>query len=172
MLHGETTTRSDLDPATLVARLREHGVAQLADEAAIWVAVDGVICANRMPRLWSTCNGSSAWRAPGRCPATAPSMRSALAGGRRGLLYHRLFSSHAPGFVSESVETQAACWQLGGAAPAEGDGDLATGRGFDDIAVWDTIWAQGQRLVCRVQHRERLVERLDGDSVPSGGAGS
>jgi hypothetical protein len=35
-------------------------------------------------------------------------------------------------------------------------------RGFDDLAVWDTSWDQDQRLVCRVQHRDRWVERVDG----------
>src|SRR6185312_7369043 len=29
--------------------------------------------------------------------------------------------------------------------------------GFDDVAVWAAVWAQGHRLVCRVQHRDRLV---------------
>ncbi len=29
--------------------------------------------------------------------------------------------------------------------------------GFDDIAVWNMVWAQGHTLVCRVQHRDRLV---------------
>jgi hypothetical protein len=30
---------------------------------------------------------------------------------------------------------------------------------FDDLAVWGTIWAQGNHLVCRLKHDERLVER-------------
>lgn len=29
--------------------------------------------------------------------------------------------------------------------------------GFDDVAVWAEVWGQGHRLVCRPQHRERLV---------------
>jgi hypothetical protein len=34
--------------------------------------------------------------------------------------------------------------------------------GFDDIAVWRTIWEQEEHLVCRLKHRERLVEYQDG----------
>src|SRR6185312_14682796 len=30
--------------------------------------------------------------------------------------------------------------------------------GFDDVAVWATVWTQGHQLVCRVQHRDRLVQ--------------
>ena len=38
-------------------------------------------------------------------------------------------------------------------------------RGFDDVAVWRTVWEQQERLVCRVQHPERLVEyRVGNDS--------
>src|SRR4029078_8552398 len=34
--------------------------------------------------------------------------------------------------------------------------------GFDDVAVWRTIWEQHEHLVCRIAHPERLVEREDG----------
>jgi hypothetical protein len=30
-------------------------------------------------------------------------------------------------------------------------------RNFDDVAVWRTIWEQGEHLLCRVQHRDRKV---------------
>jgi hypothetical protein len=30
-------------------------------------------------------------------------------------------------------------------------------RGFDDVAVWRTIWEQKEHLVCRISHTERLV---------------
>jgi hypothetical protein len=36
-------------------------------------------------------------------------------------------------------------------------------RGFDDVAVWRTIWEQEEHLVCRIRHRERLVEYKDHD---------
>ena len=31
-------------------------------------------------------------------------------------------------------------------------------RGFDDVAVWRTIWEQEEHVVCRIYHTERLVE--------------
>ena len=34
--------------------------------------------------------------------------------------------------------------------------------GFDDVAVWRTIWEQHEHLVCRISHQERLVECADG----------
>ena len=30
--------------------------------------------------------------------------------------------------------------------------------GFDDVALWRTIWEQPERVVCGVKHPERLVE--------------
>jgi len=77
---------------------------------------------------------------------------------RRGLLYHRLFSSTAVGCLSESAETQAALASVGAAlAPLAADVTYVLDAGFDDVAVWAAVWAQGHRLVCRVQHRDRLV---------------
>lgn len=65
--------------------------------------------------------------------------------------------------VSESAETQAALRSVGQAlAPLAVPVTWLIDSGFDDIAVWDTIWDQGQHLVCRVQHRDRWVERRDG----------
>lgn len=34
-------------------------------------------------------------------------------------------------------------------------------RGFDDIAVFDRIRQQGEHIVCRVSHTERIVECKD-----------
>ncbi len=60
---------------------------------------------------------------------------------RRGLLSHHLFSSTADDFVSESVETQRALAAAGDAlAPLAADVTYILDAGFDDIAVWDTIW--------------------------------
>lgn len=36
---------------------------------------------------------------------------------------------------------------------------------FDDVAVWGAIWEQGNHLMCRLKHQERLVEE------PVGGTG-
>ncbi len=160
MLHGETTKRSDLAPGALVARLQARGVAQLAGGAAIWVALDGSDL--RKPHASAMAHLQRVKRLAGE--GLVPGYRTLNAlgigtEGRRGLLYHRLFSSHAPDFVSESVEVQAALRSVGTAlAPLEVPVTWLVDSGFDDIAVWDTIWEQGQHLVCRVQHRNRLVQ--------------
>jgi len=41
MVHGETTTRAPFDADAILARLTTRGVAQLRDEAAVWVILDG-----------------------------------------------------------------------------------------------------------------------------------
>jgi hypothetical protein len=164
MLDGETTTRSTLDPEHLVARLQARGVAHLAGEAAIWVALDGSDL--RKPHAHAMEHLQRVKRLAGT--GTVPGYRTLNAlgigtGGRRGLLYHRLFSSQAPDFVSESVEVQTALASVSRAlGPLGVPVTWLLDSGFDDIAVWDTIWDQGQHLVCRVQHRDRLVERPDG----------
>jgi len=30
--------------------------------------------------------------------------------------------------------------------------------GFDDVAVWRTIWEQQEHVVCRISHRDRTVQ--------------
>src|SRR3954451_5970847 len=84
---------------------------------------------------------------------------------RRGVLYHRLFSSNAPDFVSEPVEVQTALQTVSQAIAAL-KGSLAVtwilDSGFDDMAVWRTIWEQDEHLVVRVAHGERLVDLPDG----------
>jgi hypothetical protein len=91
------------------------------------------------------------------------------AGGRRGLLYHKLFSSHAPGFLSEPAETRAAIRSVGAAlAPLVAAGAEVTAildSGFDDIATWSEVWGQGHHLVCRLQHRDRLIRPAAGAAV-------
>ncbi len=164
MLHGETTKRTDLDPDDLVQRLQARGVAQLADEAAIWVALDG----SDLRKPHAQTMDHLQWVKPLHGAGLVPGYRTLNAlgigtSGRRGLLYHRLFSSQAPAFVSESHETQTALRSVGQAlAPLGRPVTWLLDSGFDDIAVWDTVWDQGQHLVCRVQHRDRLVERPDG----------
>jgi hypothetical protein len=85
---------------------------------------------------------------------------------RRGVLYHRLFSSSAPDFVSEPAEIQTALQTVSRAiAPLKLRLPLTwiLDSGFDDVAVWRTIWEQDEHLVVRVAHAERLVDLPDGD---------
>lgn len=84
--------------------------------------------------------------------------------GRRGVLYHRLFSSREPGFVSEPAEVQRALQTVSqalGRLKEQREVTWILDRGLDDVAVWRTIWEQGEHLVCRVRHTERLAEIAD-----------
>lgn len=36
-----------------------------------------------------------------------------------------------------------------------------TDRGFDDVAVWRTMWEQHEHVVCRIYHTERPVALQD-----------
>jgi hypothetical protein len=157
-VHAETTQRSTLDADHLIGRLQARGVAQLREESAIWVLVDGSDL--RKPHAQTMEHLQRVKRLAGQ--GTVPGYRTLNAIGvgrqRRGLLYHRLFSSAAPGFLSESAETQTALASIGAAlAPLATDVTYVFDAGFDDVAVWATVWAQGHRLVGRVQHRDRLV---------------
>jgi hypothetical protein len=159
MVHAETTQRSTLDADHLVARLQARGVEQLLGEGAIWVLVDGSDL--RKPHAQAMEALQRVKRLDGQ--GTVPGYRTINAIGvgrqRRGLLYHRLFSSQAAGFLSESAETQAAL------APLAAEITYIFDAGFDDVAVWATVWGQGHHLVCRVQHRDRLV-RAAADQPP------
>ena len=82
----------------------------------------------------------------------------------RGVLYHRLFSSTAPDFVSEPAEVQTALQTVSQAiAPLKVSRSITwiLDSGFDDVAVWRTIWEQDEHLVVRVAHPERLVDMPD-----------
>jgi hypothetical protein len=84
---------------------------------------------------------------------------------RRGILYHRLFSSQEVDFVSESFEVQQALRTVSQAVEALKAQKAVTwvmDSGLDDIAVWRTIWEQGEHLVCRLKHKERRVEYQNG----------
>ncbi len=79
-------------------------------------------------------------------------------GGKRGVLYHRLFTSEEESFASESREIQTALKSVGEALGAKvGRVTYLMDTQFDDVAVWGTIWEQGNHLVCRLKHLERQV---------------
>jgi hypothetical protein len=158
---GESTKRSQLDAPSLTAKLRSRGLAQLAESptAELWLMFDGSDLrkpyAAMMPDLMQVkdLDGS-----------LVPGYRTLNVLGvtpqRRGILYHRLFSSHEADFISEPVEVQQALATVYQAIRAVQSWSSVTwimDRGLDDVAVWRTIWEQEQQLVCRVQHRERLL---------------
>jgi len=162
MLRGETTERSALDPDRLAAKLQAHGAERLRGEEDLWVVLDGSDL--RKPHAREMEHLQRVKRLDGDGLVNGYRTLNAIgmgAGGRRGLLYHRLFSSRAPDFVSEPEETRAAIRSVGAAlAPLVATGAVVTeilDAGFDDVAVWAAVWGQGHRLVCRVHHRERRV---------------
>lgn len=158
MVHAETTQRSTLDAEALVGRLQARGVAQLRDEAAIWVLVDGSDLRKPHARAMEGLQRVKRLHGEGTVPGYRTINAIGVGRQRRGLLYHRLFSSTAVGFLSESAETQAALASVGAAlAPLAADITYVFDAGFDDVAVWAAVWGRGHRLVCRVQHRDRLV---------------
>jgi hypothetical protein len=87
-----------------------------------------------------------------------------LTPGRRGLLYHWLFSSQAPDFVSEPAEVQQALSTVSQAlAPLKAHKTVTwlLDSGFDDIAVWRTLWEQQEHVVSRLYHTDRTVAFQD-----------
>jgi hypothetical protein len=162
---GESTKRSQVDAEHLTAQLREVAVEQLAQapEDELWLIADGSDLrkpyAEAMPALMQVRDLEG---------QLVPGYRTlnvlGLTPGRRGILYHRLFSSEEPGFVSESAEVQQALATVSQAITTLRKCMHITwilDSGFDDIAVWRTIWEYQDHVVCRVYHTDRLVEFQD-----------
>jgi hypothetical protein len=161
LLTGLTTTRSQLDADHLTAQLRTTTVARFipAPPAELWLILDGSDLrkpyARALPYLDKVRDLS------GQVVPGYPTLNVlAVSPGQRGLLYHRLYSQHEPGFLSESVEIQQTLTTTSQAlAPLKPTTAITwlLDREFDDIAVWRTIWHHPEHLVGRVKHRERLI---------------
>src|SRR6266567_5988119 len=162
---GESTQRSELDDRHLTARLREVAVQQLeqAPEEEVWLIADGSDLrkpyAEMMPYLMQVKDLEG---------KLVPGYRTinviGVTPGRRGLLYHHLFSSQAPDFRSEPAEVQEALSTVSQAlTPLKAHKTITwlLDSGFDDVAVWRTIWEANEHLLCRVYHQERLVSFQD-----------
>ncbi len=166
LLSGESTTRSPcLDAEHLTAKLRAHAVEQLAraPDDDLWLIMDGSDLrkphAHAMPHLMQVraldgrlVNGYRTLNVVGNTPT------------HRGILYHRLFSSEAPDFISEPREVQQALQTVSHAiAPLKQRMPITwiMDCEFDDVAVWRTIWEQAEHVVCRVKHPERLIGYQD-----------
>jgi hypothetical protein len=167
MASGETTKRSPkLDAAHLTAQLRSTAIAHLSATPSdeLWLIADGSDLrkpyAKAMPNLMKV-RALDKSLVPGYRTLTV----LGLTPQHRGVLYHRLFSSTAPGFVSEPHEVQTALTSVSQASEplkAQMPVTWLLDSGFDDVAVWRTIWEQHEHLVCRISHSERLVECADG----------
>jgi len=167
MATGETTKRSpNLDADHLTAQLRSTAIAHLSETPCdeLWLIADGSDLrkpyAKALPSLMKV-------RALDK--SLVPGYRTLTVLGvtpqHRGVLYHRLFSSTAPGFVSEPHEVQTALTSVSRAiAPLKAQMPVTwlLDSGFDDVAVWRTIWEQHEHLVCRIAHPERVIDREDG----------
>jgi hypothetical protein len=167
LVSGESTQRSTLDAEHLTAKLCEQGLEHLSrpqgpDEeppSEWWLIMDESDLrkpyAQEMPDLMCVrdLDGS-----------LVPGYRTlnvlGVAPKRRGILYHRLFSSEEEGFVSEPREVQRALQQVHQRLEALEQRPAVTwimDRNFDNVAVWRTIWEHHEHLLCRIQHRERHV---------------
>lgn len=160
---GESTKRSPIDAETLTAVLRERGIEHLAgtDAEELWLIADGSDLrkpyAREMPYLMQVLDLKKKKKLPGyrtmNVIGVVPS--------RRGILYHRLFSSKEEEFLSESMEVQ---WALQTVSQALQEVKRRMSvtwildTGFDDVAVWRTIWEQEEHVVCRLKHKERSIE--------------
>jgi hypothetical protein len=175
-VQGTSTTRSPaLDPEHLTARLRDQTLTALraAAPAEVWVILDGSELrkpyAKELPYLQKVPALTG-----GVVPGYATVNVIAVIPGYRGILYQRLFSSAEPDFRSVSSEIQQALTSVGAALaealPAASITWLMD-RGFDDIAVWRTLWSLGQHLVCRVAHQARRVEYATAQGWRSGHIG-
>lgn len=75
---------------------------------------------------------------------------------RRGVLYHRLFSSQETGFISELSEVHRALQTVQQAPQEQPRWCRATWglsiAGLNDVAVCRIVWEQQEHLVCRVKH--------------------
>jgi hypothetical protein len=161
---GESTERSQVDADSLTARLRSRAVEQLSQaDTDVWLILDGSDLrkpyAHRMPDLMKV-RALDGRLVPGYRTLTVLGVTP----GRRGILYHRVFSSQEQEFESEPAEVQQALQTVGQALAEIKSRHGVTwivDRGFDDQAVWRTIWEQGEHVVCRICHPERLVEYQD-----------
>lgn len=160
---GTSCTRSpDLDAEHLMTRLREHTLAHLqtAAPAEVWLILDGSEArkphARHLPYL------QKVPALEGGTVRGYPTLTVlAVIPGYRGILYQHIYSSRDPAFRSEPLEVQEALTTVGQATQAALPDCQITwimDRGFDDIAVWRTIWGLGQHVVCRAYHDERLVD--------------
>jgi hypothetical protein len=158
---GKSTKRSQVDAEHLTETLCQRGVEQLAESEAdeLWLIADPSDLrkpyANEMPALMQVKDLDG---------KLVPGYRTlnvlGLTPGRRGILYHRLFSSAAEDFSSEPLEVQRGLKKVSQAVQPLKERMTVSwivDRGFDDVAVWRTIWEQEEHVVCRVSHTERLV---------------
>lgn len=156
---GESTKRSQLDADQLTEVIRQAGVAQLAEAKALTLVLDGMELrragAQAQEHLMWVKDLDGKW-VNGYRSFNVLGMGE---GEERGLLYHRLFSSEAPGFVSENEEILQALAQTETAlASLAVEKTWVMDRGFDNDLIWWWVWDHTQsHVVWRVKHMGRIV---------------
>jgi hypothetical protein len=167
--HATTKRSPHLDAEHLTARLRAQTIAKLQrlDHDEIWLIGDGSDLrkpyAKAMPKLMKV-RALDKRLVPGYRTLTVLGLLPSW----RGVLYHRLFSTKEDDFISEPHEVQQmlqtvsqALAKLTPSVPISWIVD----SGFDDIAVWRTIWEQDEHVVCRLYHEDRRVQYADAHGV-------
>jgi hypothetical protein len=158
MAGEESTKRSQLDADHVTGVLREVGVANLLDEPELALVLDGMELRREGSR-----QQEYLMRVKALDDRLVNGYRSfnVLGMGKkaRGLLYHHLFSSNQPDFLSENVEIQAAMDETEKAlSDYAGAKTWVIDQGFDNDDVWWKVWSYpDSHLVNRVHHRERIV---------------
>ncbi|MBN1138915.1 MAG: hypothetical protein JXM73_20185, partial [Anaerolineae bacterium] len=131
-----------IDATTLTRVLRERGLTHLseADAEELWLIADGSEL--RKPYAGEMAELMKVRALDGKLiPGYRTLNVQGITASRRGVLYHRLFSSKEKGFLSESLETQKALQTVSGALEALKQRMTVSwvmDSGFDDIAVWRT----------------------------------
>jgi hypothetical protein len=155
--------RSDLSEERLTEALQAAAVEQLRGAEEVWMALDSTDLrkphAEQMEALMMV-RDLKGKPVPGYRVLNA----LAITPGARGLLYHRLFSSEEAGFKSEPHEYREAVRSVGRALAGVGKSPTVTwllDRAFDDRAFWGVVWEQGDQLVVRLKHLDRLIRAPD-----------
>lgn len=160
MMRGETTKRSALDPEHVTGVLRAQGVAALQAEPELTLVLDGMEL--RRPEAAAQAHLMRVKALDGHWVNGYRSFNvlGLGEGNARGLLYHQLFSSSAPGFRSENQIIAEAIAATAAALHAYGGPKTwVVDCGFDNDDVWWQIWGHsGSHVVCRLYHFERIVQ--------------
>lgn len=165
LVHGEGK-RNELRAEALARKLAETAQAQLAGEAEVLCIIDGSDLRKRYAT--SLEHLDQVRDLEGKLVAGYPTMNvlGIGASGKRALLYHRLYSSCAPGFKSRNREIAEALGQSHERLKVAGMKRwVVVDREFDDAKVYQQLSAQGDDYLICVRHEKRLVRQ--GESARS-----
>jgi hypothetical protein len=157
---NESTQRSELDAEHLTAVLRQQGVAALTECQEVVLVLDGMEVRRAGARAQEHLMKVKALNGQFVNGYRSFNVLGIGAEGRRGLLYHHLFSSEQPDFRSENVEIRQALAATEAAlSDFAGDTTWVLDRGFDNDEVWWWIWEHTHsHVVWRVKHKGRVVQ--------------